>query len=190
MKVIAGPQVEPVSLVEVKAQIGISETDTVSDALISRRIVEAREYVEGYCKRPLITQTQEIRWDGFLIEMELPAAITVVSVKYVDNDGVLQTVDPSLYVLDTYGDIPFLHTAYALVWPIPRNERNAVRVQFTAGYGPTPSTVPTQVKEAMILLVGHMMNNQRQSESGVITYRVPGAIDEKLDQYVISRYIP
>ena len=66
MKIVTPPLIEPVSLAEVKEQIGIQATDTVSDALITRRIVEARKYAEDYTGRALITQTREKRWDDAL----------------------------------------------------------------------------------------------------------------------------
>jgi uncharacterized phiE125 gp8 family phage protein len=186
MKVITGPLVEPVSLAEVKEQIGIPDVDTVSDGLISRRIIEAREWAELYTGRALLTQTREKRWDCFVDEHECPSALTVVSVKYVDSDGAEQTVDSSDYVLDTYTFIPHVRAAYAFTWPSTRTERNAVRIQYTAGYGATPSTVPLLIKEAIILLVGHWTNRQPQNEGGVTLSRVPYAVRDMLDSFKLD----
>jgi uncharacterized phiE125 gp8 family phage protein len=186
MKVITPPAVEPVSLAEVKQQIGIPDTDTLSDALISRRIIEARSWAENYTGRALITQTREIRWDCFVDEHECPSALTVVSVKYIDSDGAEQTVSSSDYVLDTYTFIPHVRAAYAASWPSVRAERNAVRIQFAAGYGATPSTVPLLIKEALILLVGHWMNHQPQNEGGVTISRVPFAVRDMLDIFKLD----
>lgn len=183
MKVITPPLIEPVSLPEVKQQIGIPDTDTLSDALISRRIIEARNWAESYTGRALITQTREIRWDCFVDEHELPSALTVASVKYIDSDGAETTLSSSDYVLDTYTFIPHVRLAYAVSWPSVRAERNAVRIQFTAGYGATADTVPLLIKEAIILLVGHWMNHQPGNENGVTISRVPYAVRDMLDQF-------
>ena len=186
MKVIIPPLIEPVSLAEVKTQIGIQPTDTEHDALISRRIKEAREWAEAYTGRAFITQTREIRWDGFTYEHELPSALTVVSVKYIDESGIEQTLDSGSYFLDTYSFIPALIGGWGLLWPSSRLEKNAIRIQYTAGYGPLSTDVPVLKKEAIILLVGHWMNFQPQSESGTSISRVPYAVRDMLDTYKIN----
>ncbi|SCX94138.1 phage conserved hypothetical protein, phiE125 gp8 family [Nitrosospira sp. Nl5] len=183
MKIIAEPAIEPVSLAEVKQQIGILDTDTVSDALISRRIVEARSWAESYTGRAFITQTREIRWDCFLDEHALPSALTIISVKYIDSDGTETALGSSDYVLDTYTFIPHVRAAYGVSWPSTRAERNAVRIQFTAGYGATALLVPALIKEAIILLVGHWMNHQPQNEGGITISRIPYAVRDMLDGF-------
>jgi uncharacterized phiE125 gp8 family phage protein len=186
MKLITAPLIEPVGLAEVKEQIGIPAIDTVSDALISRRIIEARNWAESYTGRALITQTRENRWDCFVDEHECPSALTVASVKYIATDGTETTLAADQYVLDTYTFIPHVRAAYAVSWPSTRYERNAVRIQYTAGYGATADTVPLLIKEAIILLVGHWMNHQPQNEGGVTISRVPYAVRDMLDQFKLD----
>jgi uncharacterized phiE125 gp8 family phage protein len=181
MKVIAAPLLEPVSLAEVKDQLGIN--DTRSDGLLSRRIAEARQWAESYTGRAFLQQTREIRWDCFVQRHECPSALTVVSVKYIDTNGVEQTVSSSDYTLDTYAFIPFVQSAYGVSWPSPRHQRNAVRIQFTAGYGDTVESVPALIKEALVLLVGHWTNFQPQGESGITPTRIPFAVRDMLDLY-------
>lgn len=183
MKVIIEPKVEPVSLAEVKAQIGIQSADTNLDGIITRRIVEARKWAEEYTGRALITQTREKRWDCFVDEHELPSALAVVSVKYIDTDGIETTLDSADYVLDTYSFIPHVRAAYDVTWPDTRPERNAIRIQYTAGYGPLATSVEPLIREAIILLVGHWMNYQQVAESGVSMSRIPFAVRDLLDPY-------
>lgn len=186
MKVITGPLIEPVSLAEVKEQIGILATETNSDGLIARRIIEARNWAEGYTGRAFLTQTREKRWDCFIDEHECPSALTVVSVIYLDSDGALQTLAADQYELDTYPLIPFVAAANGVSWPSTYSKRNAVRIQYTAGYGATSDTVPLLIKEAIILTVGHWMNNQPQSESGVTISRIPYAVRDMLDGFKLD----
>lgn len=180
MKVITQPLLEPVSIAEVKSQLGI---DDGLDDIIARRIVEARKFAEEYTGRALITQTREKRWNCFVDEHELPSALTVVSVKYIDSDGTEQTLDAADYVLDTYTFIPHVRTAYGVTWPSVRAERNAVRIQYTAGYGPKASDVEPLIREAMFLLIGHWMNRQPQIESGISISRIPFAVTDLLSPY-------
>jgi len=136
VKVVTPPTAEPVTLSEVRDQLGIQTTDTERDAVITRRITEARVWAEGYLRRSLMPQTLELRLDGFCaeIELSLPPVQSVVSVKYIDTAGTLQTVSSADYVLDDFPLLPFIRPVYGTAWPSPRNERNAVRVQYATGY--------------------------------------------------------
>lgn len=137
MNIITPPTVEPVTLTEVKNQLGI--TDTASDTVLTRRITEARLWVESALRRSLMPQVLELRFDNFQNEFELkaPPVSAVVSLKYVDNDGIVQTVSSADYVLDSFPLLPYVRAAYGVSWPSVRCERNAVRLQYTAGYGVT-----------------------------------------------------
>jgi uncharacterized phiE125 gp8 family phage protein len=192
MKVITAPATEPVTLAEMRTQLGITDaSDTASDTTITRRIIEARQWVEAHIRRALITQTLEIRMDCFPehIQLPYPPVASVTSVKYIDTDGVEQTLGTSNYVLDDYPLVPFIREAYGIAWPSVRDEPNAVRVRYVAGYG-NASDVPATIREAIMLLVGHWMNFQPQSENGVVPARVPLAIHDILSQYVVSERVP
>lgn len=191
MRIITPPATEPVTLAEMRAQIGITQaTDTASDSTITRRIIEARMWAENYMQRALITQTQEIRLDRFpagAIKMPYPNLLTVVSVKYVDGDGTLQTWSSANYVVDTYDHIGSVRPAYSLSWPSTRDEPNAVRVQYTCGYGPAKTDVPDLIREGIMLLVGHWMNFQPGLESGITISRVPYAVKDIFDMYAVVK---
>ena len=188
MKIITAPAIEPVTLAEVRETLGFQTGDTGQDAIITRRITSAREWVEGITHRALITQTREIRMDTFLSEIKLPSALTITSVKYIDTNGVLQTVAAGDYVLDNYSDMAILRTAYSSIWPSPRDELNAVRIQFTAGYGPTAADVPSLIRETVMGLVGHWMNFQPQTQDGRIVAHIPKPLERMLDPFVITNY--
>lgn len=187
MKIITQPTVEPVTVADVKQQLGI--TDTASDVLIARRITQARQWAESYTARSFITQTLEIRRDCFYetIELEAPPAVSIVSVKYINEAGVLTPVTITDYVLDDYPLVPFIRTAYGISWPTPRSEKNAVRIQYVAGYGADGTSVPTLIREAIILIIGNWTNFQPQAENGVFMSRVPNAAKQILDIYAITR---
>jgi len=190
MKVITGPTIEPVTLAEVKAQIGILPTNTDQDGLITRRIGQARAWAERYCHRAFMSQTLELRLHVFPTNIELPwpPVSAIVSVKYIDNDGVEQTMDAADYVFDDYDETPSIRVAFGESWPTTRGEPHAVRVQYTAGYGTAKSAVPDLLREAMLLLIGHWMNFQPQAENGLIMARVPFAIRDMLDSFKVERY--
>lgn len=188
MRVIVVPAIEPLTIADVKSQLGILEEDDSQHALISRRITEARQWAEDYMQRALITQTLEVRLDKFpsgKIELPFPNLLTVVSVKYIDTAGTEITFSSASYVVDTYSHLGLVRPAFDVVWPDTRDELAAVRIQYTCGYGTTAASVPALLREALILTVGHWMNNQPQSESGVTLARIPFAVRDILDKYSI-----
>lgn len=142
MTLIVAPTAEPVTLTDVKAQLGIATADTASDTQLTRRITEARKWCEGYLERSLMPQTHERRMDAFpadgQILLPLPPVASVVSVKYLESTaGTLTTVDAADYTLDSYSLAPFIRPVYGKSWPSARDESGAVRVQYVAGYGVT-----------------------------------------------------
>lgn len=138
IRIITGPTVEPVTLSEAKAALGIPSGDTASDVPLTRRISEARLWAESFLSRSLMPQTIEMRWDRFADELALrmPPVVSVSSVQYIDDNGALQTMDSADYVLDTFPMLPFVRLAYGESWPSIRDERHAVRVQYKTGYTP------------------------------------------------------
>lgn len=194
MKIITQPATEPITLAEVKTQLGIKTADTLSDATITRRIKEARLFAEKYCQRAIITQTQEVRQDCFpassgAIKLPYPNLLSIVSIKYIDTDGVEQTWPSSNYAIDNYKLIGSVAPVYGVSWPSTRGESNAVRIQYTCGYGPAASDVPDLLREAILLLVGHWMNFQPQAESGVVVSRVPYGVLDHLDQFRVMEFV-
>lgn len=133
---ITAPTVEPVTLAEVKSQLGIKTVDTDSDTQLTRRITEARKWAEGHMRRSLMPQTHELRLDAFVeqIDLPLPPVASIVSVKYLDSDGALATVDAADYVLEDFPLLPFVRPAYGVSWPGTQGETSAVRVQYVAGH--------------------------------------------------------
>jgi len=186
MKVITPPTIEPVSLENVKAQLGISDDDTTTDAILVRRITAAREWVEGYCERSLINQTLEFRMDNFpsdsIIRVPYPDLVSVTSIKYIEPvAGVETTVDSADYTEDLYDHI--IRPVFGETWPSPRSEINAVRVQYVAGFGTSSSDIPDAIIDAVVNIVGHWTNYQSALESGVNLTQIPSAIRKVLDNY-------
>jgi hypothetical protein len=83
-------------------------------------------------------------WPGWAV-IRLPRSPLqrVLSVQYLDPNGVVQVLDASTYVVSTR-DPGQLAPAYGKYWPITRQQPDAVTIQFQAGYGPVTS-IPTGV---------------------------------------------
>lgn len=148
--ITTAPAEEPVTLTEAKAHLRQDASD--DDTLITSLITAARMYVEEYTGRALVTQEWALGLDAFpdAFDVPMPNLQSVESVKYLDSDGTLQTLDSAKYRVDTATAPGRITTAYGESWPTARAVTGAVTVAFTAGYG-LAVAVPAVVKAAIKL---------------------------------------
>jgi len=186
LKRITQPSSEPVLLADVKAQLSIATADTLVDAIITRRITEARQWAENFMGRTIMPSNWEVVLDQFPQEIELfyPPATAIVSITYIDTASVTQTMDAADYYLDEDAVPNWVLPAYGEQWPDTLDTANAVRVRYTAGYDDAAS-VPGQIKEAIMLTIGHWMRYQGAVESGLNITRIPNAVECLLTPYKV-----
>ena len=152
------PLVEPVSLADAKAHCRV-DTDA-DNALIVGYITTAREWVEDYIDRALVTQQLVMKLDAFPAEIELPrppmiasGTATSVSITYVTGDtGSTATLATSQYRVDRESTPGAIRTLYGGSWPSHLLDQNSVTVTWWAGYG-DPQNVPQRVKSAILMCV-------------------------------------
>lgn len=177
LTLVSAPAEVPVSLAEAKSHLRVLTAD--EDALITSLVLAATAHLDGrsgILGRALVTQTWELRLDGFpdCLELPLPPLQSVTSIKYLDDTGTETTLDPSAYVVESGHYFGRIRPAYGLTWPVPRDESGAVRVRFVAGYGGA-AAVPAPVRHAILLLVGHWWINREAA--GEEQFVHPFAVD-------------
>jgi len=181
-KVIAGPAKEPLSLEEAKRFLRIT-TDGEDDVVLSL-VAAARKRVERGTELALITQTVEAKVDGFwgcyALELPMPPLQEVLSVKYLDVDGVLQTLDPTTYKVSTHRRPGRVWLAYGKSWPATRAEPECVTVTFKAGFGDDAAALPASLVHAVRLLAAHYDRNREAVLSGVVPALVPEGVEALL----------
>lgn len=163
---VAAP--EPlVSLAEVKRHCRATDFDD-DDAYLASLVAVAQAHIEGpggWLGRAFGEQEWELRLDAFPsndIRLPLPPLQSVDEIEYVDADGITQTLASFReFGVGSLNGGGFILPAYDETWPITRDEPEAVRITFTAGY----SAVPTQVKHAILLLVGEWYENREDAGS-------------------------
>ncbi len=173
LTLVTAPTVEPITADEAKLHLRVFHSD--EDALITALIVAARQHVEAYTHRALISQTWDYKLDVFPCGYEygddaiwLPNAPLLTStapvVTYQDTAGVTQTWASSNYTVDApagpHARKGRIFRNYQTLWPVTRPVWNAVTVRFLCGYGPLGSDVPEGIKAAMKLLIGHWYANR------------------------------
>lgn len=159
--VVITPPAAVVTLEEAKAHLRVDFDD--DNALISAMIAAVQGNLDGpdgWLGRAIGAQTLEMRLSSFngrdgsgCIPLRCPPVTGQISVKYVDRDGIEQTIDSSAYRL--VGD-DMIAPAYNTCWPSARCDHESVKIRYTAGY----PTLPPPIKAAILLHVGHLYENR------------------------------
>lgn len=190
------PSVEPVALAEAKnyLRVDITDDDTLITNLIvaAREAVEAftaRSFVQkGYRQSldafPYYTDSVVSQmsyppayyslpryattlWNySQMILLYAPPLASVTAFKYIDTNGNLQTLDPSLYIVDSDNEPARLFPKAGGFWPSVQYVPNAVQIHYTAGYSSDASKVPQAVRAAMMMLVGNWYENRTAAAQG------------------------
>ncbi len=185
LQLVTAPTIEPVTTDEVKAYGRIQYAAEDND--IAEKIVAARERAEANTLRALLTQRWRLTLDRFplgvfrpLIRLPRPPAISVASVKYIDTNGVQQTMDPDDYRLITARE-PAAIEPVRWFWPFTAYYTSAtVEIEYDAGYGTTADKVPATIKTAVKRLALAWMENREESE---LQEKVQAAFDLMLVPY-------
>lgn len=161
LSVSVAPASEPVSTAQVKTHLRVTSSD--EDTYISDLITAARQWVESYTWRALISQTLILKLDGFPdsgcpIWLPMPPLASVSSITYTDTSGDSQTLSTSNYVVDTSTEraAAGVYEANSQTWPSTLDEVNTVTVTYVAGYGSDATDVPQAIRSAIQMLAGAM----------------------------------
>jgi uncharacterized phiE125 gp8 family phage protein len=161
----AGPSIEPITLARALFHLKVEADGGEGDEYIADLIKAARQACEERTERTLITTTWLLTLDAFpdAIMLRQPPIIAVQSIDYVDEAGLVQTLDPADYKVDNVSEPGYVVPAFEKAWPATRSEINAVRVSYTAGYGDAASSVPMPLIQWMLLAIGDMNENRNAS---------------------------
>jgi uncharacterized phiE125 gp8 family phage protein len=150
----AGPDAEPVTLADAKAELRIDHD--AEDDLINGLIRAACEEVEQTTGLAMIEQSWRlaldcIPQDGLVLLRRGPVR-EVTAVTAYGSDGEASLIAPADYQLDPLSRPARLHFD---VLPGDLRALNGIEIDFTAGYGEAATDVPDLLKRAMLTLVAH-----------------------------------
>ena len=188
LKLITAPTLAAVTLAEAKAHCRVDTTD--DDTLITAMITSATAAAEQILGRALLTQTWEITLDAFpeAVELTRVPAQSVTSITYVDTAGATQTLDSSAYSLDASDDYGFAYVvpAYDTEWPDTRDEINAVKVRYVAGYA-AAADIPQAIKHWILIRVATMYDDRAEYAAAGRDVKVASLpfVDGLLDAYKV-----
>lgn len=182
---VTAPTAEPVSRTEAKAHLRVDTSD--DDTYIDTLITVARRRVEADSLHALLTQTLELRLSGFpsgnAIELPAPPLQSVTSVKYTDADEAVTTVATSVYAADTYSTPGRVVLKAGQSWPVfTPSPANPVTIRYVAGWT-SAGAVPADLRQAVLLLVGHLYEHREPVNIGNIVTPLPLAYDSLIAEY-------
>lgn len=157
LSLVTAPVKEPISPAEAKRQLRLAEGVSQDEELIRGLITAARQYVETYTNRQLITATWDLVLDGFprwyTDEILIPKAPlqSVTSVTYLDELG-----DSTVWTASEYRVLTSEPGRISLAYDIDefpdlRGVAGQVTIRFVAGYGGNPEDVPMGLRQAILL---------------------------------------
>lgn len=160
------PLSEPIELIDVQGQIRADDLSAEAST-IAIFIQAVRERAEQITRRALVTQSWELTLDCFPygpVALPLPPLQTVDSIKYINTDGVEQTLNPALYRVLLGGEPGLVQPVYGTSWPTTLNDLETVKIKFTCGYGPIAPAetlnIPKAIIQWMTLQVANLYENR------------------------------
>ncbi len=177
---VAGGSPEVQALTLAYAKLHVRALGTVDDLIISTVIDAAASYFEEQTGRQLLTAVREIWLPAFpfvglsgtaaQIEIPHPPLVSVTSVQYIDESGVLRSFDDGASPAvpywtykapaGPYGRCGLVEPKYGYTWPFARNEAGSVRIRYTCGYGASAAAMPKLVTGILAYLVGNFDQNR------------------------------
>lgn len=152
---VTAPEGSPLDWDAASAHLKVDDEEQKDDVLGA--VDDALALIEGPrgCGICLLTQTWRLSLDCFPSTIVIPMGPvqSVASVKYVDQSGDEQTLDPALYLLDKEQDPAVVVPAYGKTWPTPRAQPGAVRITFVAGFGDEATDVPPDLMRALKVIL-------------------------------------
>jgi uncharacterized phiE125 gp8 family phage protein len=156
---VTPPAEEPVSLDEMKQHLRVDIME--DDLLIESLITTAREYVEMFTRRQLVTAEWGLTLDEWpaCIRPPRPPLMGVMTLAYTDSAGQPQTLDPARYQVDMSREPGRILPAHGTSWPAVQPGPGAVQLLYQAGYGAAVD-VPHTFKAAIKLVVGDLYEHR------------------------------
>jgi len=187
-KVITAPTYEPISANDVAEYLRVDDVAADQD-LLDSLITAARQYLEQYLSRPIATQTLEEALTGWADPIVLDSSLqSVTSIKYLDLNGVEQTLASNQYLVDTYSEPAQITPAYNVTYPELYAVPNNVKVRYVAGYtsggSPDLNPMPKPMRFAMMLIIGDLYANREAG--GEKAYQVNPTVENLLQFYRLN----
>jgi len=158
----------PVTLTQAKAQLRVTWAD--EDVHIASLIRHATAVTELIQRRSLINRTYTLYLDDFEDEIGLPMPplSSVTTIKYYDSDSVQQTIAAAEYQVVKHDTVPYVTPAVDGAWPDTDSRKNAIEIEYVAGYGATEASTPPDTEAGLLMLISDGFEHRESEIVGVM----------------------
>ena len=183
--VVIEPPQPVVTLVEAKKHLIVEHSD--DDTLIETYILAATTWLDGPAGRlgralgVQVLEWQSCAWPCKDFRLPYPPEIEVVSVRYIDPDGVAQVW-------------PFPTPLYFDDLPALRGRDGDLKIRYRAGYGTASgdpvvwtNAVPAPIKVAIMMLVHQWYHTRSPVVVGATVETLPFAVEALLSPFRVYR---
>ena len=160
--VLIPPANPAVTLARAKQHLKIPTSETAFDAEITALISAATACAEEFMRRTMVNTTFVTFRDFFAhcIELRRSRASVVNSIEYL-KEGVLTPVSSSIFFLTDHNDFSEIHLQENAIWPTDFDSVvQTIKIEFVAGYGIDDTSVPEDIKMAILNHVAFMFQNR------------------------------
>ena len=191
--IITPASIQALTVQEVKDFLRVDSD--AEDALLGVLISASTEMAEHYLGRFLLTTVIEEFYDFFpmsrvtaepfrgdrnIIYLSRGPVQSIAHVKYIDGNGDEITVDTTDYRTDLVSEPARIMPEHG--WYGTKDTVNAVITRYTCGYTQA-SDVPSNIKMAMLLMIGEMYEKRVDS-----VHRLPTASEYLLNPFRVFRF--
>lgn len=189
LSLVTAPTDYVVSIADAKLHCHVDDPTNEYDSQFRFFIEAARESCEQFTGRQLMQATWRLnvdKWpcDGIIYVPKSPL-VSVTSVKYIDINGVQQTVSSADYDVDIRSEPGRIQPGFGKSWPTARIHQNSIEIIFVAGYANQVS-IPAPLRLGMLHLISHWNENREAINIGNIV----NAIDETASMLWWSFKVP
>ncbi len=182
---LAGPAEEPLSLAQSKAFLRV-DTDA-EDALIGTLITAARLHVESLTGRALLAQSWRLVLDAWpcdrVVTLPVGPMLSLTAITAYEADGDDHAVPLGQFLPETDVSPARILLPREMVGMPAIRERRGIEIDYVAGFGNEPDAVPSDLLQAMRVLIGYWFEHRDAvvvAGSGAV---VPGGFDRLVSAY-------
>jgi uncharacterized phiE125 gp8 family phage protein len=119
---------------------------------------------EAHTSRALITQSWRLVLDGWpaadAVDLPVGPAASLTSVTAYDADDAANALDPRQFALDGNAQPARLLLPERIGGMPVLRRHQGIEIDYAAGYGDAADDVPTDLRQAILVLVGHWFENR------------------------------
>ena len=185
-KVVTPATSNPITLTEAKTHLKVDTTadDTFITNLIKSATSSAQEYTNRFFIATTIQQVGD-KWEDISNLFKSPV-LSVTNIKYVSTDGILTTLNSSVYFLDDVNKPARIGLKPNQSYPEIIDRLNAVQVNYVVGLAAGPDEVDEGIRQALLLTIGNWYQNRQAVVTGTIATELPMNAKFLLNQYKIQ----